>query len=343
MTKLFIVACMVCMGLYASAATLSISPAQKSTHVSQSVSVDIVVSSSDQAINVVSGRVIFDRTYLRPVSASKSGTIVKFWIQEPSAVSSATILSFEGVILNPGYTGNRGQIITLTFAAMKEGQTDIAVTDGAVLANDGVGTNVFSGAKGGTITILPKIVEPTLEPLPIPVPTPTPVPPPTPIPAPVPVVEIPTQPESMVFEIVDYPREVRVGQPITIDGRGGDKPIMVYAVRADLGGPLSGTIVYKSLTEGGYDKREEASVSDQTFKATFSNVSSGRYAFYARDGGDNVTKVIFVDIKGSFWISAGDFLEKWWWLWVFAVILFISVYSAWKLGQKNGIESRLDQ
>lgn len=322
---------------FAHAATLSISPANKSVNVGQNVSLDVVVSSGNQAINVVSGKVTYDKKFLKPVSVSKSGTIVKFWIQEPDTGSNSQLV-FEGVILNPGYTGLRGHIITLTFTAIAQGDTTLAINNGTVLANDGVGTNVFSGVKDSTITISPKVI---VEEKPVQLPTQNPSVPP--------VVDIPTtqidEPivEKSLLAITDYPLEVEEGQPVVIHGQGSEVPLMVYAVSADGDSVWKRTIVYQSLTDGGYNYREEAVVNDGNFTATFDKLPSGRYAFYAKDSTGAVTRVIFINVHGNAWSKILNFIITWWWVWLMSAVFLGSIRIAYKLGQRNIVKSMLDR
>lgn len=322
------------------AATLGFSPSTKSVELGKTVAVDAVVSSSDKAINVVSGKITFDRAYLQPVSVSKSGSIVKFWIQEPTVNGATSTLIFEGVILNPGYTGSRGQIVTVTFSSIKEGETNLAIADGVVLANDGVGTNVFSGTNGSTITVLPKA--PVQEEVPPTKPTETtpPIVPPTTEPVEVP---IDTTPKPVPFKILSYPENARSGMSFVVDGTGGEEPIQVYAVRADLGGPLSGTILYKNLTEGGYDFRTDASVRNHSFRATFAGMPAGRYALYARDEMGQVTKLVFIDITSSFWQNPDITKPNWFIVLILLIALATLIY--WLSRQRNNLQrmSTLDQ
>jgi hypothetical protein len=97
-------------GIFSSveAAYLSVSPASGSYSVGDSFSVSVLVSSSDQAVNAVSGSLIFPADKLQVVSISKTGSVVNFWVQEPAYSNSAGTLDFEGVILNPGFTGVGG-------------------------------------------------------------------------------------------------------------------------------------------------------------------------------------------------------------------------------------------
>ncbi len=130
---------------FASAATLYFSPTSGSYSVGESFPVTIFVSSPNQAMNAASGVVSFPGDALEVVSLSKSGSIFSLWVQEPSFSNSLGTVSFEGVVLNPGFTGGAGKIMTIHFRARQAGSAAISFKSGQVLANDGKGTNILGG------------------------------------------------------------------------------------------------------------------------------------------------------------------------------------------------------
>ncbi len=131
----------------ASAATLFATTPKTNYSVGETIPVTIYVSAGGQAINAVEGRVSFPSDKLSGVSASKSGSIVNLWVQEPS------VSSFTGVILNPGYSGSRGRVVTVNLRARAPGEATISLGSASVLANDGLGTNVLTGASGVKVVI----------------------------------------------------------------------------------------------------------------------------------------------------------------------------------------------
>ncbi len=145
------------LGLFstAQAASLSVSPASGSYSVGDSFSVNVLVSSPAQAVNAVSGSLIFPADKLQVTSISKTASVVNFWVQEPAYSNTAGTVDFEGVILNPGFTGGSGRIITISFKAKSSGIASISYSTGSVLANDGSGTNVLenNGLRGSQISI----------------------------------------------------------------------------------------------------------------------------------------------------------------------------------------------
>lgn len=127
----------------AQAASLYLSPSSGSYTLGKSFSVSVYVSSPDTAVNAISGVVSFPADKLQVVSLAKSSTI-SLWVQEPSFSNSQGSVSFEGIVLNPGFTGSAGKIITINFKTKNVGDANLTFSSGSVLANDGQGTNIIS-------------------------------------------------------------------------------------------------------------------------------------------------------------------------------------------------------
>jgi gas vesicle protein len=133
------------------AADLYILPSNKDLNVGDNLNVAVYVDSLDQAMNAVSFRISYPEDLLRFVSLSKTGTIINLWVQEPKGGNGEVFA--EGIVLNPGFTGSRGKILNITFKALNSGKADISFVSGAVLANDGFGTNILKNMKGGSYNI----------------------------------------------------------------------------------------------------------------------------------------------------------------------------------------------
>lgn len=145
----------------AQAASLYFSPASGSYNIDQTLTVSVYVSSRDQAINAVSGVISFPQDKLQVVSLSKTESVINLWIQEPSFSNSNGVINFEGVILNPGYQGPGGKIISIQFRTNQIGQVNLNIAEASVLANDGLGTQILSNILGANFNINPKITQPT--------------------------------------------------------------------------------------------------------------------------------------------------------------------------------------
>ncbi|MDP2864479.1 MAG: cohesin domain-containing protein [bacterium] len=157
----------------AEAATLYFSPPSGSHTVGGTFLVGVYVSSADQAMNAAAGVISFPQDKLEVTSLSKTGSIFNLWVQEPLFSNSAGTINFEGIVLNPGFTGSAGKIITINFRAKSTGSAYLSFSSGSVLANDGRGTNILTGMNAGnyniqstTITPLPESETEAITPLP---------------------------------------------------------------------------------------------------------------------------------------------------------------------------------
>lgn len=132
--------------------TFTLSTASRNVSVGESFSVIVYVSSPSQAMNAISGTLqVSSGASISGVS--KSGSIVDFWTTEPRIVSNQ--VRFEGVVLNPGYFGSSGKLFAITLSARKEGVITLSFSDGAILANDGLGSNIIDSLSSLAVNIKP--------------------------------------------------------------------------------------------------------------------------------------------------------------------------------------------
>lgn len=152
----------------ASAATLYFSPSSESYTVGSAFSVSVYVSSADQAMNAASGVISFPQDKLEVTSFSKSGSIFTLWVQEPLFSNTAGTINFEGIVLNPGFTGAAGKIIAANFRVKAAGFATLNFSSGSVLANDGKGTNILISlgnaqfSLGGAAPTIPEAITPSI-------------------------------------------------------------------------------------------------------------------------------------------------------------------------------------
>lgn len=133
------------LGASARAASLYFSPTSGSFSVGSTFSVGVYVSSAEQAMNAAGGTISFPADKLEVTALSKSGSIFSLWVQEPAFSNGAGTISFEGIVMNPGFTGASGKIITATFKVKAGGDGSLIFASGSILANDGKGTNILEG------------------------------------------------------------------------------------------------------------------------------------------------------------------------------------------------------
>lgn len=136
--------------LAASAATLQFSLASKAAAIGQATTVRVIAASATEPMNAVSGTLLYPST-LSVAKIHTDGSIVDLWIREPSASSGR--IDFEGVALSPGYQGANGTIFTVVFIAKRAGEAKLSFTNAAILANDGLGSNIITSAGSATLRI----------------------------------------------------------------------------------------------------------------------------------------------------------------------------------------------
>ncbi|MBV9349137.1 MAG: hypothetical protein JO026_00100 [Patescibacteria group bacterium] len=138
------------MPLLAQAATLSLTPGTATLAEGDTVTLAVRVESSDQQVNAVSARLSIPDNF-SVVSLSKENSVINFWTTEPEYSNGE--VSFEGVILNPGYQGAGRTALTMTLKAKSPGDGNVSFVSGSVLANDGNGSEVLKGMSGATLHV----------------------------------------------------------------------------------------------------------------------------------------------------------------------------------------------
>jgi hypothetical protein len=120
--------------------------------VGERFSVEVKTQSVAQSINAISGVLSFPESLVRVVSISKEKSIINLWTQEPKIGRNR--INFEGIVLNPGFQGDNGLIFRVTFEAQKTGVVPLNFSEGAILANDGRGTNILATLGSARLTIV---------------------------------------------------------------------------------------------------------------------------------------------------------------------------------------------
>jgi hypothetical protein len=144
----------------AAGASLYLSPSTGTYVINGTFKVSVMVNSGGEAINAAEGAISYDADLLEATSLSK-GNIFMFWTTEPK-IGAGSIVFGGG---NPGpYTGSSGHVLTVSFKAKKAGTAQVRFTSGAVLANDGKGTNILASMGSGSYTISPKVDAPKADP-----------------------------------------------------------------------------------------------------------------------------------------------------------------------------------
>lgn len=207
MKKILLLALIILTPSYADAATLYLSPSSGSYTNGKAFTVNVYVASPGEAMNAVSATIGVDTSKFSVVSASSVGSIVNFWVQQPSV--SGSNISFEGVVLNPGYQGSGAKVASFVLMPKSTGSGSVSFSSASVLANDGQGTNILNSTTGGTYSIQEASVQ-----------APAPVPVSKPDPAPV-IDPAPPAPDAQVIEIpqiTHYSDRISFGDLVSLRG-----------------------------------------------------------------------------------------------------------------------------
>lgn len=135
------------------AASLSLLPSSPVVSAGDIVSLKVVTSTDGKYINNSEATLQFPSDLLEVVSITKGSSIFTLWVEEPSFSNITGKITFNGGIPNPGYNGSNGNIATITFKAKKQGVASVFFTDGAVRANDGLGTDILVSKNGSVVQI----------------------------------------------------------------------------------------------------------------------------------------------------------------------------------------------
>lgn len=135
------------------AASMYVTPSGGTYHIGDTISATVHISSPSQAMNAASATVTFSADVLTLQGASHGNSILKYWTTEPSGSSASGRVVFGGGLPTPGYKGSGGTLMVMTFKAKAAGTATIAITGGSVLANDGLGTNSYTGQSGASYKI----------------------------------------------------------------------------------------------------------------------------------------------------------------------------------------------
>lgn len=128
-------------------ASLYFSPSAGQVVVGENFSLAARMNTGGTAVNAAEGAIVYDIKKLSVTSVSKAGSVFSIWASEPQFSNAEGTINFAGGIPNPGYSGSNGLVLTINFKAKAattvRGQTEIVFVSGAILANDGEGTNIL--------------------------------------------------------------------------------------------------------------------------------------------------------------------------------------------------------
>lgn len=103
----------------------------------------LVLNTEDENINAIEGTLIVDSRLATGLQVSDSGSIVTYWVVQPTVDTSKNVVRFSGAIPG-GYSGSSGILLSLIFQPYSGDPIDQAVQVAEIKAyrNDGLASNV---------------------------------------------------------------------------------------------------------------------------------------------------------------------------------------------------------
>ncbi len=135
----------------ARAAEIAVSPSTGSYGTGQTFTVTIQANPQGKSINAVEAKLAFDKSKFSVVSISKTGSAFSLWTTEPTFSNTAGTIEFGGG--SPSPFSARSNLVSVTFRTVAEGSGTVTVSSASVLAADGMGTDVYTGAVNGSFAV----------------------------------------------------------------------------------------------------------------------------------------------------------------------------------------------
>jgi hypothetical protein len=202
----------------AEAATLFLAPPSSEIAIGEKLTIDLKIDSEGISLNAAQAVLRFPKDTLEVVSLDKTESAFSFWLEEPNFSNTDGVISFIGGTPY-GVSGGSIQVLKIVFNAKGSGSDIIALSDAAITASDGSGTNILSKTVDAAFAILAEKETPSV---PVPVPAPTPI-----TREPVPTGKLPIKPE---LKVPLYPDETKWSNLVSQFNVGWDLPLDVTGV-----------------------------------------------------------------------------------------------------------------
>lgn len=200
---LFVAFILLAFSSIAEAATLFLAPPSSEIAIGEKLTIDLKIDSEGISFNAAQAVLRFPKDMIEVVSLDKTDSAFSFWLEEPNFSNTDGIISFVGGTPY-GTSGSSLQVLKIVFAVKGGGSGVITLSDAAITASDGSGTNILSKTVDAVFAIVAKKETP---PVPVPAPTQETIPAPIPIiREPIPTGKLPTKP---ALKVSLYPDETK--------------------------------------------------------------------------------------------------------------------------------------
>lgn len=137
------------------AATFFMNPQNIEVKTGDTFTVDLRVNSGDEGFNAAEANIQFpkDIVTVKSIDFSPTASVFNFWIDGPSFSNASGNLNFVGGTTN-GVVGASIGILKITLIANNVGNGSMAISDSAITASDGSGTNILTAVSGCNISVM---------------------------------------------------------------------------------------------------------------------------------------------------------------------------------------------
>ncbi len=142
------------------AASVYITTGRAEVQTGETVTATIYVNTNGVPINSVEGVISVPSDILEILSVNTTGSVLSLWVEQPAF--SGGMVTFNGGVPNPGYTGSAGKVLSIQMRAKRDGKATIAFQSATVRANDGLGTDATQSKTGVSVVVTaPPATKPT--------------------------------------------------------------------------------------------------------------------------------------------------------------------------------------
>ncbi|MFA6429233.1 MAG: cohesin domain-containing protein [Patescibacteria group bacterium] len=134
----------------AKAATLYVLPDRYAVPVGDTFTATVFTDTEDVGTNAIQAEVLFPNTLVEVVSLNSGASVLNYWLDGPSFSNEAGSVSFIGGSAT-GLSGKSLRLLSIAFKVKAAGSIPLTLTNAAITASDGNGTNVLTSMRGATI------------------------------------------------------------------------------------------------------------------------------------------------------------------------------------------------
>ncbi|MFA6463906.1 MAG: cohesin domain-containing protein [Candidatus Paceibacterota bacterium] len=146
---------------FAHAATFSLTPVTSEIKIGDKITEEIRIDSAGTSFNAAQATIKFPNDVLNVTAINKEGSSFSFWLEEPTFSNTNGTISFTGGTPY-GVSGGAVQVLKIEFQAKSSGNGTLSVTNAAITASDGSGTNILSKTNDAVVVVVPEGVVPKI-------------------------------------------------------------------------------------------------------------------------------------------------------------------------------------